>query len=84
MPNITKISLISIASCFLFPTLAQAQLQHSISPVEPLEDREVYKGLQAWFIEQLVYPVYTGWLEMALLAGQILISGRTPARCASG
>jgi hypothetical protein len=42
MRNITKISLISVASCFLLVPLAQAQLQHSISPVEPLEDRDVY------------------------------------------
>ena len=42
MRNILKISLILIVSCFFFATSGQAQLQHSISPVEPLEDREVY------------------------------------------
>ena len=42
MRNSLRITLISIASCFLIVTLAQAQVPHTVSPVKALEDRDVY------------------------------------------
>jgi lambda family phage portal protein len=38
-----------------------------------LEDREVFKGLQNWFIRSLVRPVYDDWLVFALTKQAIKI-----------
>jgi lambda family phage portal protein len=41
-----------------------------------LDEREHWKDLQEWLIEQLVQPVFDAWLPRALLAGRILVKGR--------
>lgn len=41
-----------------------------------LDEREHWKDLQEWLIEQLVQPVFDAWLPRALLSGKILVSGR--------
>lgn len=38
-----------------------------------LEDREIFKGLQNWFIRSLIQPVYNDWIEMALASGAVMI-----------
>lgn len=38
-----------------------------------LEDREVFKGLQNWFIRSLVQPVYEEWITLQVMAGRIRI-----------
>ena len=45
-----------------------------------LEDREVFKGLQNWFIRSLVQPVFEDWLSMSLMHGVIRIGTRPLAR----
>lgn len=45
-----------------------------------LEDREIFKGLQNWFIRQFIRPVYERWVGMAYLQGAIMIGGRWPAK----
>lgn len=42
-----------------------------------LEDREIFKGLQNWFIRSLVQPVYEDWVRYANVSGQLRI-GRRP------
>lgn len=37
-----------------------------------LEERDNWMGLQGWLIEVFLEPLYQDWLEMALLAGQIV------------
>lgn len=41
-----------------------------------LDEREHWKDLQEWLIEQLVERVYRSWLKVALLAGRIKVGGR--------
>lgn len=41
-----------------------------------LDEREHWKGLQEWFIESLLEPVFEAWLIRALLAGKIRVKGR--------
>lgn len=38
-----------------------------------LEDREVFKGLQNWFIRSLIQPVYEEWVTIQVLAGRLRI-----------
>lgn len=45
-----------------------------------LDDREVYKGLQEWFIRSLVCPVYEEWISMAVMGGAIKLGTRPLAR----
>ena len=45
-----------------------------------LEDREVYKGLQNWFIRGFIQPVFEEWLSMALMSRVIKIGSRPLAR----
>ena len=45
-----------------------------------LEDREVYKGLQSWFIRSFMRPVYEEWLSYAYMSGAIKINTRPLAR----
>ena len=45
-----------------------------------LEDREIFKGLQEWFIRSFVQPVYDDWLVHAQTGGKILINGRFPLK----
>lgn len=41
-----------------------------------LDEREVWKGLQEWFISAFSYPIYLAWLEYSLLAGRIAVHGK--------
>jgi lambda family phage portal protein len=41
-----------------------------------LDEREVWKGLQNWFISAWCMPVYETWLERALLAQKVSVNGR--------
>ena len=43
-----------------------------------LEDREVWKALQAWLIDNLLQPIFDEWLGQALLLGAVRLSGGTP------
>ena len=45
-----------------------------------LEDREEFVGLQAWFIDSLVAPVYRDFVGLAIMSGEVLIGGQIPAR----
>lgn len=45
-----------------------------------LEDREIFKGLQEWFIRALVKPVYEDWLRMAVMKEAIKIGQRPLSR----
>jgi len=44
-----------------------------------LEDREVFKGLQNWFIRAFVQPVYEEWLTVAV-GRELIRIGRIPLR----
>jgi lambda family phage portal protein len=48
-------------------------VNYSSARVGVLEDREEWKGVQAWFVESLCMPVYRVWLEMALLRGKVVL-----------
>lgn len=41
-----------------------------------LDEREAWKELQEWLIEQLVQPIFDEWLPRQLLAGRIRLNGR--------
>lgn len=41
-----------------------------------LDEREHWKELQEWLIEQLLKPVFSAWLPRALLGGHITVKGR--------
>ena len=45
-----------------------------------LEDREIYKGLQKWFIHSLIQPAYERWLVNAVMRSAITIGTRPLAR----
>lgn len=45
-----------------------------------LEDREIFKGLQNWFIRGFIRPVYEDWLRNAMLRGAIKIGSRPLSR----
>lgn len=46
-------------------------VNYSSARIAELAERDHWSGVQKWFIESFVMPVFTNWLEMALLAGQI-------------
>lgn len=41
-----------------------------------LEDREVFKGLQNWFVRSLIQPVYEEWITLQVMAQRIRIGTR--------
>ncbi|MGO4521124.1 phage portal protein [Dyella sp. 2RAF44] len=41
-----------------------------------LDERDNWKTLQQWLIEQLVSPVFDAWLKVALLRGDIKVKGK--------
>ncbi len=43
-----------------------------------LDERESWKDLQEWLIEQLIEPVFEEWLPRALLAGRIRLPSGSP------
>ena len=45
-----------------------------------LEDREEFMGLQGWFINRVIMPVYADFVMYAIMSGQVLIAGQTPSR----
>lgn len=42
-----------------------------------LEDREIFKGIQNWFIRSLVRQVWEEWVYMAIMRKKISIGGKT-------
>lgn len=54
-----------------------ADVNYSSIRAGVLEDREVFKQVQNWFIRKLVRHVYQEWLLMAYTMGQIKV-GQTP------
>lgn len=54
-----------------------ADVNYSSIRAGVLEDREIFKGIQNWFIRSFVRHVYEEWLSMAYLMGEIKI-GRFP------
>lgn len=61
-----------------YPALASDLEGVSFSSIRQgtLDEREHWKGLQEWFIESLLEPVFDAWLRRALLAGKIRVKGR--------
>ena len=53
-------------------------VNYSSARVGVLEDREEWKGVQAWFVESLCQPVFESWLRMALLANQVTLASGAP------
>ena len=45
-----------------------------------LEDRDLYKSLQGWFIREFLQPVVERWLKMATLKGAITVGSRPLGR----
>ena len=45
-----------------------------------LDDREEFMGLQSWFINRVVLPVYKDFAMYAIMAGKVLIAGQVPTR----
>ena len=41
-----------------------------------LDEREHWKEMQEWLIEELIEPVFEAWLPHALLSGRIVVKGR--------
>lgn len=78
--DFAKWTLRSIASALnvSYHTLAQdmESVNFSSSRTATLEDREEWKGVQEWMIEEFHTPVYEAWLMPALLAGEIKIKGQ--------
>lgn len=57
-----------------------ADVNYSSIRAGVLEDREVFKGIQNWFIRTLVRPVYQEWLLMAYTMGQIKVGQTSLSR----
>lgn len=52
-------------------------VNYSSGRLGELADREVWKGIQDWFIEQFMHPIFEVWLKTELQAGNIkLPNGR--------
>jgi lambda family phage portal protein len=41
-----------------------------------LDEREVWRGLQRWFIAAFVRPIFDAWLSYSVLAGKIAVNGQ--------
>lgn len=41
-----------------------------------LEDREMWKAVQEWLVDQFCQPVYARWLEFQLMLGRLKVAGR--------
>jgi capsid protein len=52
-----------------------SQSNYSSSRLELIETRAHYRGLQQYIIERLCQPVYEKWMEMAVMAGELRVSG---------
>ena len=48
-----------------------SQSNYSSSRLSLLEERDNWKALQQWMIENFHQPVFEAWLEMAVLAGEL-------------
>jgi lambda family phage portal protein len=48
-----------------------SQTNYSSSRLSLLEERDNWKALQQWMIENFHQPVFEAWLEMAVLAGEL-------------
>lgn len=50
------------------------KVNYSSARIAELAERDHWRGIGTWFIGSLVMPVFTGWLEMALLSGQVTLA----------
>lgn len=50
-----------------------SQSNYSSSRLALLDDRDLWRTLQEWLIEQLCQPVFDAWLEMAVLGGELAL-----------
>ncbi len=48
-----------------------SQSNYSSSRLSLLNERDNWRVLQAWLVEDLMQPVYEAWLEMAVLSGAV-------------
>jgi lambda family phage portal protein len=48
-----------------------SQSNYSSSRLALLDDRDLWRTLQSWLIETLCEPVFSAWLEMAVLSGAV-------------
>ncbi|MCX2780419.1 phage portal protein [Microbulbifer thermotolerans] len=53
-------------------------VNYSSGRLGALEDREVWKALQDWFIDNLLRPIFDEWLSQALLMGAVRFQSGTP------
>lgn len=83
-PSFNKSILRSISSGFNISYAALASdledVNYSSIRAGVLEDRELYKSLQGWFIRSFMRPVVERWLKMAILKGAIVIGNRPLSR----
>lgn len=70
---------ISSGLCVSYPSLASDLEGVSYSSLRQgtLDERQMYKGLQRWFAEALVQPIYQQWLKLALLNGDIKVRSKS-------
>jgi lambda family phage portal protein len=52
-----------------------SQSNYSSSRLELIETRAHYRTLQQYIIERLCQPVYEKWMDMAVMAGELRVSG---------
>lgn len=52
-----------------------SQSNYSSSRLALLDDRDNWRVLQSWLIETLHQEVFEGWLEMAVLSGEVQLPG---------
>lgn len=48
-----------------------AGMNYTVSRTAQLDERDGWKDMQSWFAENLLSPIFTTWLEMAILSGQL-------------
>ena len=52
-----------------------SQSNYSSSRLALLDDRDLWRVLQAWFIRNLRMPVYKAWMERAVFSGTLALDG---------
>lgn len=52
-----------------------SQSNYSSSRLALLDDRDTWRVLQDWVVENLCQPVFEAWLEMAVLSGELNLPG---------
>jgi lambda family phage portal protein len=52
-----------------------SQSNYSSSRLALLKDRDIWRALQAWIIENFHQPVFEKWLQLAVLSGEVSLKG---------